>query len=194
VTARRDDVAHVRDPQALRALAHPVRLRLIGLLRNEGPATATLLGRRLGESSGTTSYHLRELARYGFVAEEVGRGTGRERWWRAQHRMTSWQAEDFADEGSEVVDELNRQIIALRGQHLQAWFEQQSELAATWDGAAELSDWALRLTADEARELSHQLGEVLDRWSVELAGRGPSEDTELVRVHLDVLPLRRWPL
>lgn len=194
MTAPPDDVVHVRDPQALRALAHPVRLRLIGLLRNEGPSTATLLGRRLDESSGTTSYHLRELARYGFVAEEVGRGTGRERWWRAQHRMTSWHVEDFADEGSEVVDELNRQIVALRGQHLQAWLAQQSELAPVWDGAADLSDWALHLTADEARGLSRELGEVLDRWSAERTGRGPSDETELVRVHLDVLPLRRWPL
>ena len=189
-----DDVLHVRDPQALRALAHPVRLGLIGLLRTEGPSTATLLGRRLDESSGTTSYHLRELARYGFVAEEVGRGTGRERWWRALHRTTHWDVEDFTDEGSEVVDELNRQIIALRGQHLQAWLAQQSELDPAWDGAAELSDWAVRLSPDEARSLSRELGEVLDRWSAERAGRGPSDDTEVVRVHLDVLPLRRWPL
>lgn len=194
MSAPRDDVAQVRDPQALRALAHPVRLRLIGLLRNEGPSTATLLGRRLDESSGTTSYHLRELARYGFVAEEVGRGTGRERWWRAEHRMTSWQVEDFADEGSEVVDELHRQMVALRGQHLHAWLEQQSELAPEWDGAADLSDWALRLTAEETRALAGELGEVLDRWSAERAGREPADDSELVRVHLDVLPLRRWPL
>ena len=190
----RDDVLRVRDPQVLRALAHPVRLRLIGLLRTDGPSTATLLGRRLDESSGTTSYHLRELARYGFVGEVAGRGTGRERWWQALHRSTHWEAEDFADEGSEVVDELNRQIVSLRGQHLQAWLAQQSELDQAWDGAAELSDWVVRLTPDETRRLSQELGEVLDRWSAERTGREPAEDTELVRVHLDLLPLTRWPL
>ena len=189
-----DDVVHVRDPQALRALTHPLRLRLIGLLRTEGPSTATLLGRRLGESSGATSYHLRELARYGFVAEEEGRGTGRERWWRAQHRITHWEVEDFTEEGSEVVDELNRHIVALRGQHLQAWLEQQSQLDQAWDGAAELSDWALRLTPEEARQLSREVGEVIDRWSDARVDRGPSAETEVVRVHLDVLPLKRWPL
>jgi DNA-binding transcriptional ArsR family regulator len=189
-----DDVVRVRDPQALRALAHPLRLRLIGLLRVEGPSTATRLGQRLGESSGATSYHLRELARYGFVEELEGRGTGRERWWQARHRTTSWEAEDFADEGSEVVDELNRQLVALRGQALHAWLEQQAELDPAWDGAAELSDWGLRLTPDEARRLSRELGAVLDRWTAEHADRGSAESTEHVRVHLDVLPLRRWPL
>jgi DNA-binding transcriptional ArsR family regulator len=142
----RDDVLHVRDPQALRALAHPVRLRVLGLLRTDGPSTATLLGRRLGESSGTTSYHLRELARYGFVGEVEGRGTGRERWWQALHRMTSWDPEDFADDGSEVVDELTRMLVAQRGTALQAWLAQRDALGREWDGASDLSDWALRLT------------------------------------------------
>lgn len=187
------DVVRVREPQALRALTHPLRLRLIGLLRLEGPSTATLLGRRLGESSGATSYHLRELARYGFVAEVEGRGTGRERWWQALHRSTHWEADDFADEGSEVVDELTRHLVAQRGAALQSWLAQRDTLGADWDGAADLSDWGLRLTSDETRALAHELGEVLDRWSAERAGRPPADDTELVRVHLDLLPLREWP-
>jgi DNA-binding transcriptional ArsR family regulator len=184
----------VRDPQALRALAHPLRLKLLGLLRLDGPSTATLLGRRLGESSGATSYHLRELARYGFVGEVEGRGTGRERWWQALHQMTSWVVEDFADDGSEVVDALTRLLVEQRGRMLQAHLEQRDELDPAWDGAADLSDWGLRLTAAETRVLARELGEVLDRWSAERAGRMPADDTELVRVHVDVLPLRRWPL
>jgi DNA-binding transcriptional ArsR family regulator len=188
------DTVRVTDPQALRALAHPLRLRLLGLLRLDGPSTATLLGRRLGESSGATSYHLRELARYGFVGEVAGRGTGRERWWQALHRMTSWSAADFADEGSEVVDELSRQLVALRGTYLSAWLQQRDDLPQEWDGAGDLSDWALRLTAEETRELGRQLGEVLDRWAEERADRRPADGTELVRVHLDLLPLKEWPL
>ncbi len=188
------DVVRVTDPQALRAMAHPLRLRLLGLLRLEGPATATLLGRRLGESSGATSYHLRELARYGFVGEVEGRGTGRERWWQALHRITSWDPEDFADEGSEVVDELNRQMVAMRGQYLAAWLRQGDDLPQEWDGAAELSDWGLRLTADEARAMAREVGQVLDRWSTRALDREPPAGSERVRVHLDVLPLRDWPL
>ncbi|MGH3064964.1 MAG: winged helix-turn-helix domain-containing protein, partial [Gaiellaceae bacterium] len=70
------------DPGALRALAHPVRIRLLGLLRREGPLSASEAGRRIGESSGSASYHLRQLARFELV-EEAGGGRGRERPWRA---------------------------------------------------------------------------------------------------------------
>ena len=186
--------ARITDPQVLRAVAHPLRLRLLGLLRVEGPATATLLAGRLGESSGATSYHLRELARYGFVGEVEGRGTGRERWWQALHRTTSWAAEDFADEGSEVVDELTRQIVGLRGQYLSAWLQQQDSLPQEWDGAADLSDWGLKLTADEARAMAREVGQVLDRWSATAADREPPPGCQRVRVHVDVLPLTDWPL
>src|SRR5258708_3393681 len=74
------------DPRSLRGLAHPLRMRLMMSLRDHGPATASQLGDRLGESSGATSYHLRQLASYGFVEDDPGRGTARERWWKAVHR------------------------------------------------------------------------------------------------------------
>src|SRR4051794_28433298 len=69
-------------PPALRGLAHPLRARILALLREHGASTATRVAGRLGESSGATSYHLRRLAAYGFVEEVPGRGAGRERWWR----------------------------------------------------------------------------------------------------------------
>ena len=65
----------------LRALGHPLRLQILQLLHAEGPSTASLLGRRLGESSGSTSYHLRALERAGMV-EEAEQRNGRERWWK----------------------------------------------------------------------------------------------------------------
>src|SRR5918912_2106212 len=77
------------DPRAMRAYAHPVRLALIGLLRRHGPLTATQAAARLGESSGTTSFHLRQLAKYGFC-EEAGGGKGREKPWRATAMSTTW--------------------------------------------------------------------------------------------------------
>ncbi len=59
----------VTDAAALQGLAHPLRLRLLGLLRAYGPSTATKLAARCGESSGLTSYHLRQLAEAGFVVD-----------------------------------------------------------------------------------------------------------------------------
>src|ERR1700686_3441278 len=78
-------------PRALRAYAHPVRMALMGLQRTEGPLTATRAAELLGESSGTCSFHLRQLAKYGLV-EEAGGGTGREKPWRATATTTDWDA------------------------------------------------------------------------------------------------------
>ena len=69
-------VKRMTDPRALRALAHPLRLSLLGMLRTEGPLTATRAGELLGESSASCSFHLRQLAKYGLV-EEAGGGRGR---------------------------------------------------------------------------------------------------------------------
>src|SRR3954447_2036414 len=77
------------DPRAMRALAHPVRMALIGLLRREGPMTATQAAERLGESSGTCSFHFRQLAKYGFC-EEAGGGRGREKPWRGAAAGAGW--------------------------------------------------------------------------------------------------------
>jgi DNA-binding transcriptional ArsR family regulator len=83
--------ARPTDPRTLRALAHPIRLALLGLLRREGPLTATRAGELLGELPASCSFHLRQLARYGLV-EEAGGGVGRRRPWRATARATTWPA------------------------------------------------------------------------------------------------------
>lgn len=73
------------DVAALKALAHPLRARLLDLLdllSQHGPSTATTLGARLGESSDSTSYHLRQLEKHGLVHELPDRGTARDRWWQ----------------------------------------------------------------------------------------------------------------
>jgi DNA-binding transcriptional ArsR family regulator len=72
----------VQDVEELRALAHPMRQRILRRLAQAGPATSTTLARDLGENSGIMSYHLRLLAEHDFVREVSGRGQGRERWWQ----------------------------------------------------------------------------------------------------------------
>ncbi|GAB3911123.1 hypothetical protein GCM10027612_88040 [Microbispora bryophytorum subsp. camponoti] len=90
------EVFHVHDPRTLKAVAHPLRVLLLGELRTNGPATATELAGRLGESSGSTSYHLRQLVRYGFVEADPGQRDRRERRWRAIHRFTAWSDVEMA--------------------------------------------------------------------------------------------------
>ncbi|MDR6613097.1 helix-turn-helix domain-containing protein [Leifsonia sp. 1010] len=93
---------------ALRALAHPLRVELMNELSDFGPATASMLAERLGESSGATSYHLRQLAKHDIIVEDTERGSGRERWWRmAPGGVTIGSAETLATpagrEASEVI-------------------------------------------------------------------------------------------
>lgn len=190
-----DPQALVTDVRALRALAHPLRNRLLGLLRLHGPSTATRLGELVGESSGSTSYHLRQLADYGFVEDAGGLGTGRERWWRVRHRMTSWEDADLAgQEGSaEVRDEMARLQLDAHGRVLQAWYAHKDDLAEQWSAAASLNDYALRLTPEQTRELAAELNGVLDRWLADHPADQPAPATELVSVLLDVVPLAEWP-
>jgi DNA-binding transcriptional ArsR family regulator len=69
------------DARTLRGLAHPLRVRILALLDAQGPMTASGLAQQLGELTGTTSWHLRQLAAYGFIRDVPERGNKRERWW-----------------------------------------------------------------------------------------------------------------
>ena len=182
----------VRDPRVLRALAHPLRATLLGLLRAEGPSTASKLGQRLGESSGATSYHLRQLAGFGFVEEVPDQGTGRERWWRALHRSTRWNTEDFLDQpdGPELVDELTDRLVAHQRRMLAAFAAERGQTDDAWRAASSLNDWALRVSPARARELMDELNGVLQRWRDE----EEEPDQPLVHVLLDLFPLTDYPL
>ena len=190
-----EPAVEVTDVRALRALAHPLRNRLLGQLRLHGPATASRLGRAIGESSGATSYHLRQLAHYGFVEEVEGRGSVRERWWRARHRMTSWQAADVVAQegGTEVQHEMTRLQIDQHARVLAAWHDQKDGLDPAWTAAASVNDYALRLRPEQAQALTEELNGVITRWMEEHPGDVPAEGTELVSVLMDVVPLTEWP-
>ncbi|WP_336209694.1 ArsR/SmtB family transcription factor [Nonomuraea sp. LPB2021202275-12-8] len=78
----KDEQPSMLDPARLKALAHPMRRLMLRHLNVHGPATSTTLGELLGAKTGTTSYHLRQLEKHGFIEEIPERSTGRERWWR----------------------------------------------------------------------------------------------------------------
>src|SRR5205823_273430 len=82
----------------------------------DGPATATGLGKRVGESSGTTSWHLRLLADAGLVEEDSERGNKRERWWRSAQEATRMRVVDFIDDPdlAAPLDIYLRSVIAHR--------------------------------------------------------------------------------
>ena len=178
----------VRDVRTLRALAHPLRVRLLGLLRVDGPSTATRLAELVGESSGSTSYHLRQLAAHGFVVEAPGHGGGRERWWQASHAMTSWEPDELLDQpgGQQVGEQMQRLQIEHIGRELRSWAESGRDHGPEWARAAGLSDYVLRLTPEQTRTLLGELYAVLDRWSAET--REPRPGSTPVNVFAVAVP------
>ena len=148
-------------PHQLRALAHPVRLRMLGMLRIDGPATATSLATRLGLNSGATSYHLRQLAQHGFVVDDVERGNGRERWWQASHTSTQTELVAVGTEAAESTDAFLQAAAVVYTEWLQRALEERALLPQSWYDAATFSDWVHRLTPTRARALIDTLEQVM---------------------------------
>lgn len=162
--ARGRTVTRLTDPRALRAYAHPVRMALVGLLRTEGPLTATRAGELLGESSGTCSFHLRQLAKYGLV-EEAGGGTGREKPWRATTTSTDWDAIGDGTPESAAATGLLASVIAEKYfEQLARWLEASPDEPQEWRQAAMLGDRVLYVTPAELEEIGDRVRGVLDEY------------------------------
>lgn len=164
------------EPKSLRALAHPVRLRILGLLRADGPSTASALAVRLGLNSGATSYHLRQLAQHGFIIDEPDRGSGRDRWWKAAHQSTrTGETAESTPEGREAADAFGQAIAVVQTEQLQRAIEERPLLPLAWRRASTLSDWGLKLTSERAAELRDALVKVVEGWD-EDSGSADAED------------------
>src|SRR4051812_47929639 len=139
----------VPSPTALKALTHPVRVRMLSLLRIDGPATATTLATRLGLNTGATSYHLRQLAQHGFVVEDAERGNGRDRWWQAAHQSTTTDTAagpSASREEKETLEAYLQSVAVVMTQTLQRSVEELPLLPPEWADATTYSDWVVRLS------------------------------------------------
>ncbi|MFI0982078.1 ArsR/SmtB family transcription factor [Streptomyces sp. NPDC021093] len=178
-----------QDSAAFKALTHPLRIRLLGMLRKDGPATASELAALTGESSASTSYHLRVLAKYAFV-EEAEHRDGRERRWQSVHSTTSWSNEIMGatPEGRAFLDSMRR----LQLEHLGRSLVQHEEDLATgrlgpeWVEPSGIGDSMQRLTPESLSELR----EALEAKVAELSARDAKHPrAEQVIVVVAGLPL-----
>lgn len=156
-------VTRLTDPRALRAMAHPIRLSLIAVLRREGPLTATQAGDLINESSASCSFHLRQLAKYGLV-EEAGGGKGRERPWRATTMFTSWPDVAGTPETAAASGLLNTVIAERWFESVMRWLEAKPGEPAEWQHAAHFGDTMLYLTSGELTGLAGEIQALLDRY------------------------------
>jgi DNA-binding transcriptional ArsR family regulator len=157
------DFRVLNDPMALRAVAHPVRVRILEELAFGGPATATELSERVGESPANCSWHLRQLAKYRFV-EETGGGTGRQRPWRIVIEPKRLADGDMDDELRLTSMSLQRQIVGREAEALYAWFATMSGEPAQWRDSAFVTQNVGWCTAEELAELATDVSNVMDRF------------------------------
>jgi DNA-binding transcriptional ArsR family regulator len=150
------ELRKVSDARTMRALAHPVRIALIEELTIGGAMTATELGEHIGETPTTCSFHLRQLAKYGFV-EEAGGGKGRARPWRMSSLGMSIAAPHDDPEAQIAATTLIRLFRERQFDRYQTWLENTSAYPRSWQDAAGDSEFLFYLTAEELTQLNAEL-------------------------------------
>jgi DNA-binding transcriptional ArsR family regulator len=149
----------ISDARTLRALAHPVRIALIEALGFGGAMTATEVGERIGESPTTCSFHLRQLAKYGFVTE-AGGGKGRARPWKLTSIGFSFTAND--DPESELAAAALLRLVRERQlDRYRTWLETKASYPRRWRAAADDSQYVFYLTVAELEQLNKDLSAML---------------------------------
>ncbi|GAA4504657.1 helix-turn-helix domain-containing protein [Actinoallomurus oryzae] len=154
----------INDLEALKALAHPRRQKMLEHLALHGPATSASLARALGLNTGATSYHLRELAKHGFVEELADKAHGRERWWRAvpgDRRFPPRSRQ--SPQVRAALDQMNRMTFDADVEAFSRFLSRRESLGE-WADAAPYSRSLLHLTLDEVREFFEEYIRLVNRF------------------------------
>ena len=179
------------DMESLKGLAHPLRVQILDTLSTYGQFTASGLAERLGESSGATSYHLRQLERHGFVREVDGRGTGRERWWERMPGAINLNTNDLADTPANraatktVMRQWERNRSGLLNDFQERGFE---VLAREWLTISEISTVNLRLTSSQLRDVTAAWQQFVAEHLDQYRGKNPA-GSRPVQIHFNAFPV-----
>lgn len=178
------------DARSLRGLAHPIRIRILASLREDGPATSTGLAQRLGESSGATSYHLRQLASHGLVDEDPDRGVGRERWWCSVHLATysDIPGPGADEETTRLSDQYLRGIAEMHGLRMRDWLAERPGMAEPWGHLHSVGGALLRLTPKEMEDLASRISDLVNSYRRDNPDQPSPQDAERVIVQFQVMP------
>jgi DNA-binding transcriptional ArsR family regulator len=182
----------ITDPQALRALAHPLRVALLEAIRRDGEITATRAAELLGESPGNMSWHLQTLAKYGFL--EAAEGRGRIRPWRLASASRSFESGVTADpETTAAVEALERTILARTYEQMREWWSRRSTYPVKWRRAAFLTDTVRYLTAEELASIMEEINAIYDRFAGRDAKESRPKGALPVHLHSNGHPLTPTP-
>lgn len=177
-------VRQVTDSKVLAAMAHPLRRRLLDVLKVYGPATVSSLAEHTGERVSNLSHHLKVLAQADLIGEvpELARDR-RERWWRLLAPSLRWSSEDFRDDPA--ADAVAQAALSLSLDHhvgmVRAWYAAGEDQHAHWEDAGFSTEKWLQLTPTELAELSRDVIALFDRWAARPAPKdGVRRDPVLV--------------
>jgi hypothetical protein len=148
----------------------------------------------VGENSGSTSYHLRQLAQHGLIEEAADVGTGRDRFWRAV--PGGWtlagfemlQSEDTAADARLLLDE----VLRAKVERVQRWHREGPRWGRAWVDASLEMQGRLRLTRTQLAELTDELMAVVDRYREAQVGDDEA-DAALISVQVDAYPTEEPP-
>jgi len=186
------DRLELHDPRVLRAIAHPVRSRILTELDAHGPLRAADVAKLLDIPANSASFHLRQLAKFGMVEEdpEAARDK-RDRVWRATR-------DDYdIDIGELEKSPGGKAASAVFRRTKEAWTRHLVELAYGDDRTPgvhrSVSEQAVRLTKAEARQLTEELADLVQGWR-DRTKSGKDDDRRTYHVLQIVQPLPNQPL
>jgi predicted ArsR family transcriptional regulator len=176
------------DRHLVRALAHPMRNRILGLLRVYGPQTATTLAGRLAVNTGATSYHLRQLADAGLVVEDDSRGNARDRWWKSAHQGTEFNAAELLDQEPELALGFLHGVGQTYAENIFGFIDAMQTMPEDWRDASVLSDYFFHLRADQLDAMMREVMAVLEKYKTPDLTAPLPEGAEQVTVQIQAFP------
>jgi DNA-binding transcriptional ArsR family regulator len=183
----------LRDPRAIKALAHPARLAVIDEFFAGRRLTATECAEIAGLSASAMSYHLRALERWGIIRRSEATGDGRERPWEGVgDRLMIDPVEPLASAAGEAV--LISRVLDRQRSELLSYLASKAETASAWYDAMSVSSVAYWLTQAEAVQLNGQIAGLLGAFDGRKSGADPiPPDARRVRVSVSVVPVPTEP-
>ncbi|WP_086819042.1 winged helix-turn-helix domain-containing protein [Allokutzneria sp. NRRL B-24872] len=157
--------SNIQDPKQLRALAHPLRWKIIDLLTVQGQSTATRCAEALGESVANCSYHLNTLAKYGYVEQAPG-GQGREKPWRIASTEQSWDvnATDSSPESAAAGQAATEAFLDFEATRMKSALRRGPSEPEEWRKANGFSATLAFVTPEELKELRAEMTALLQRY------------------------------
>jgi len=188
-----DGTRTLTDAREMRALAHPVRVALLEALTREGQLTATEAGEQLRETPANCSFHLRTLAKYGFVEEAEG-GTGRQRPWRRVGGLLDFELDNEETDATIAAHELSRRFEDRSRQRREVWEAARSSFPVAWRKASFTMNTLSYLTVEELAAMNAEICAIVDRYRERVTDRAERPaDAYPVALSATGHPLPRTP-